>query len=275
MPIIDDNSYGSMHVPTTEAIRLGLHSQEWLNDLLKTYTPLMAEQEIYAKHVNISGGRAYYAASEKNKSLSAPWGDTYPDAQRPLIVGCDFNFQPAPCVWVVLQQGPFGYEDQLHCFAEISQTQISTSDMASLLFNRFPGFFFEIYGDSSGNRGTTSNAGETDYNQISDVLNQSGAIFSIDVDQSNPRVKDRVENVNRLLINGIGEISLTYNPQTCPLLDLDLNGVGWKDSKLDDGGDKQKTHASDALGYALFKKRPPGKSGILIQSLQSSLRQGF
>lgn len=271
--------YGSMHVQTIEAVKLGSITQDYYNMLLASYSPLMAEQELFAKHVNIGGGRAYYAASDLNKRSTAPWGDQYPSPHRPLVVGCDFNFSPAPCVWVVGQVGPGEWSEHIHWFREIAFTETSTQSMAISLISQFPGFFYEIYGDASGNRGTTSNAGQTDYDQIQMVLDENRCMFTIDVDQSNPRVKDRIENTNAKLKNALGQISMTYDPDQCPLLDGDFKMVGWKKltregglGKLDDMGDKQRTHAGDAIGYAVFKKFPPGKVRTVISSLSSQAR---
>ena len=284
--------YGSMHVPTAESLRCGIITQEYYDTMRRSYSPLMAQQELDALHVNVKGGRAYYAASGKNKSLIAPWGDAYPSQDRPLIIGCDFNFNPAPCVWMVGQVGPpiFGpdgkfWGDKIHWFKEIAHHEYSSREMTRSLLAQFPGFFYEVYGDKSGGVGTTSNAGETDYNQIGDELSQVNAAFTIDyyVDDTkqNPRVKSRVENMNALFLNGLGEVRQTYNPDTCPLFDGDVRMVGWKPTtnagrgKLDDGGDIMRTHASDGAGYAIYKKFPPGRVIELIESVESSIRSEY
>lgn len=276
----DDKIYGSMHVETIEAVKRGTLTQFYYDSLLRSYSPIMAEQELFAKHVNISGGRAYYAASSKNKMRVSPWGDEVPDTRRNLIIGCDFNFQPAPCVWIVGQVGPGDYYDKIHWFGEISATETSTEQMTLKLLNQFPGFFYEIYGDASGMRGTTSNAGQTDFDIIGITLSNYGALYTIDVDQANPRVKDRIENMNGLLLNAFNEVRMTYNPDTCPLFDGDMKIVGWRkpaqaswQGKLDDMGDKQRTHSSDGAGYAAWKKFPPGKQRSIIQSLHSTARE--
>jgi hypothetical protein len=196
-------------------------------------------------------------------------------------VGCDFNFSPAPLVWVVGQLSPDG--EKFHAFYEISGVEMGTREATRrLIATAKPYSFFRIFGDASGNRGQTSNAGEHDYAQIGQEMEDAGCMFTIDVDPSNPLVKDRVENFNRLLSSADGTISLTYNPDRCPLLEEDVQMVGWKYSpttkrwgRLDDGGDSQRTHASDGLGYALFKVLPPIRRMHLIEGVASSVREGF
>lgn len=279
--------YGSMHVPTEQSYRLGIITKNYYDLLRRSYSPLMAAQELDALHINVKGGRAYYSSSDANKKRIAPWGDSAPNPNRPLVVGCDFNFAPAPCVWMVGQVGPNIYapngrlwSECVHWFGEISRSEASTPFMTQTLVMQFPGFFYEIYGDASGHRGTTSNAGETDYNQIADTLNGLGCLYSIDANQNNPLVKNRIENMNAMFKNALGEMRQTYNPDTCPLFDKDCRMVGWRkmigqtgQGKLDDGGDHQLTHATDGAGYAVWKKFPPMGSARMVEALPSLIRQ--
>lgn len=283
--------YGSMHIPTISSVHAGIISQGFFDTLKQSYSEMMALQELDALHVNVLTGRAYYAAGKHNQMRIAPWGDQYPSRDRPLVIGCDFNFSPAPMVWMVGQmgpneEGPKGQEwwKHIHWFKELSGVEYSSPQMAIRLLGEFPEYFYEIYGDMSGARGTTSNAGLTDFHQIGNVLTEAGALYSISVEQMdpkeakiNPRVRSRVENMNRTFRNAVGEILQTYNPDTCPLFDLDTRMVGWKKSiengrgKLDDSGDTKRTHASDGAGYAVFKKLPPGQQTTIIDSNRSMI----
>lgn len=284
--------YGSMHVATKRSVDWGIIDNNYYRTLLRSYSPLMAEQELFAHHVNVQGGRAYYAAGPWNEKRTAPWGDSRPDPARPLVIGCDFNFQPAPMVWMVGQTGPVkngrDWSQHIHWFGELSDTEISSAQMAMKMMTQYPGFFYEMYGDMSGNIGTTSNAGNTDFNQIGIVLMENGQQYTLHVEQldpeesrQNPRVKDRVENMNAKLRNALGETSMTYNPDTCPYFHGDMKMVGWKKNinrgqgKLDDHGDYKRTHASDGAGYAVWKKFPPGRKAFLLPSVQSVTRPNY
>jgi hypothetical protein len=285
----DGNLYGSMHVPISLAVAAGVRTKAYEDRLRASMSPMMAAQELDALHVNALQGRAYYSATAKNARRIAPWGAAHPDPMYPLVIGCDFNFSPAPCVWIVGQIGPviqrgdtiLDFSRHIHWFGEIALTEQGTPDMTYTLLSRYPGFYYRIYGDASGNRGTTSNAGETDYNQISQVLSDNGAQFEIDVDQANPLVKNRVENMNSKFCNALGQIRQTYNPDTCPMLHSDINNVGWKltirqgQGKLDDGGDHNRTHATDAAGYAVWKLLPPGRRLSIVPTVPSQSRRSM
>lgn len=277
--------YGSMHIPTYRGVEKGFLDQSYYDMLRATYSELMAMQELDALHVNVRGGRAYYAFGAHNELFRAPWGDAYPSRHRPLIIGCDFNFTPSPCVWMVGQIGPSligprgeNWTQHIHWFGEISGVEKSTPEMTQMLINQYPGYFLRIFGDSSGMRGSTSNAGKHDYQQMGEVLWRAGVQFTIDAEQFNPLVKDRVENMNRLARNAVGETRMTYNPHTCPLFQSDVKVVGWKKTithsrtpRLDDGGDKRLTHATDGGGYAVFKVFPPRYHTFQGSSMPSPL----
>lgn len=266
--------YGSAHVSTAESVKYGIVSQSYLDTLLASYSALMAEQEIYARHVNIKTGRAYHGFQEDhNARRRAPWGDTHPDLARPLIVGCDFNFSPAPCIWMVGQLGPEGWDHCLHWFGELAHTETGTESMTAILIQQFPGFFYQVFGDSSGERGSTSNAGETDYMQMAGVFEEAGVRgYSIDSDQANPFVKDRVESVNALLTNGLGEHRMTYNPDACPHLHEDFEVVGYNSQGKLAGDNEQHTHASDGAGYAVYKLFGPNSMGVIEEGVRSADR---
>lgn len=283
-----DGIYGSLHVPTIRAVEIGIITQQYYDIMRRSYSPMMAMQELDALHVNVKGGRAYYPFGPHNRLFKAPWGDQRPNPERPLIVGCDFNFSPAPHIWMVGQQGPPEYDgpnkeygpDCIHWFGELCEVEASTEFMAGRLVNEYPDFFYRIYGDASGEKGTTSNAGEHDYNQIAKVLSDSGHEFTIDVDQSNPLVRNRVENMNRLGKNAMGQVRQTYNQYRCPNFDADIRVVGWKtqvmtgQGKLSNGGDVQRTHATDGAGYAVYKLLPPTRRAMIQPGIPSSVRAG-
>lgn len=286
-----DKTFGSMHVASIESVKRGFISQKYYDTLRRTYSPMMALQELDAQHVNIFGGKAYYSAGPHNMMRRAPWGDAQPNREYPLIVGCDFNFSPAPCAWVVGQIGPSqardgkDYSEHIHWFGELSEVEISTPEMTRRLVSRWPDFHYKIYGDMSGNVGTTSNAGRTDFNQISQELSDMGCLYTVDAIQfkeeilkRNPFVKDRIECMNSRLKNAMGEVNMTYDPVGCPLLAGDMRMVGWRKTanssrgKLDDGGDKLRTHASDAAGYAVYRLFPPRRRGYISKGVVSSIR---
>lgn len=265
--------YRTMHVPTYWSVDAGIISKEFYDSLLSSYSKNLADQELFARYVNALEGRAYYSATKANKSSICPWtGSPYPDINYPLEIGCDFNYSPAPMVWTISQKSPDG--DQCHTFFELSEVECSSYDMAKRLAAQYGDFFLRIHGDASGTRGTTSNAGKTDFDYIGEALAEEQCIYSIQTKKANPPVRERVDNFNRLLCNGAGEISYTYNADACPLLDADMRGVGWtQQGKLTGNGNVLLTHSSDGTGYMLMDVFPPlSKSFGQISKKESAHR---
>lgn len=274
--------YGSLHVRTEEAVKLGILTHEYYDLLLATYSELMIAQELNAMHVNVHGGLAYYASHGANRRAYSPWGAEYPTNDRPLILGCDFNFDPAPHIWMIGQIGtdPLTGYDCIHWFDEIAANRASTVQMAQKIVAKYGDFYIRVFGDRSGARATTSNAGKPDYDQIAEVFGDHDIAFGIDSDQgNNPLVRNRVENMNRLFKDGRGVIRQTYNPQACPHFDSDCKMVGWKQTnmrgqgKLDNGGNLKLTHATDGAGYAVWKLFPFGKRAKIIEGITSIASQ--
>ncbi len=119
-----------------------------------------------------------------------------------------------------------------------------------------------IFGDASGNQHRTSGA-ETDWAIVKNSFAMWVGTFvpQYHLAASNPAVRDRINIVNSRLRNQAGDVRLLINPN-CKELIRDLEEVAWS---LDSTGavttdlnksNKDRTHASDALGYFITKTFP-------------------
>lgn len=243
----DKKSFGFCKAKTAQAVDFGIITKEFYSILRQSYSPQLAAQELDAEFVHNRIGRCYYTFDADNYQY-----DYEPDYDLPLILACDFNFSPAPLVWEVGQQ----VSDNIIWFDEFSEVECSTERMAAKFAAKYQHFFVKIFGDASGTRGTSSNKGITDFQQIANVLNENGIPFSIDVPNQNPSVRERIENVCRLGRNAENEIQMTYNPERCPLLHEDLTKLCFKNDKPY-AAEVTLTHASDAIGYAAYRIMPP------------------
>ena len=102
-----------------------------------------------------------------------------------------------------------------------------------------------------------STAGQSDYEIIRQFFRtQPDYKVSYHVKSANPAVRDRVNAVNSMLCNNLGERRLAVHPR-CKHLIRDLERVSWKADSHDnllsqlDKTDPALTHVSDALGYLL------------------------
>jgi len=214
-------------------------------------------QEFQAKFENLGSGRVYYAFEERDnvEPLSYQW-------QYPLFWSLDFNVNPMCSVIGQVIQGTVHVLDELvlrdsHTLAaceaflkRVSQWRVSYPVPVS------------IYGDATGDNRHTA-ASRTDWQIVRDFMTRHSAELkaSVLVRSANPTVKDRINCVNAMLRNQVGQHRLRIAPQ-CKQLIRDLEQVCWKTDAHEnplmelDKSDPQRTHASDALGYMISYEFP-------------------
>jgi hypothetical protein len=113
-----------------------------------------------------------------------------------------------------------------------------------------------LYGDYNGSISTT---GTTDYALIIETLQRRGYPKpQLQVYGGNPIVRNRTENVNRLLKNAMNEQQLYIATDNCKKLVKDLELLKRAEAgQIDKVSDKTLSHISDALGYQLWVTHPP------------------
>jgi len=151
------------------------------------------------------------------------------------LVGMDFNVQPMTAVIGHWCNNKFIIFSE--AFLENSDTFKMSNELIKLGHKGA-----NIYPDSTGANRKTS--GKSDHL----ILKESG--FNLQHTR-NPLVFDRVNNINRLLMDD----RIVIDP-SCRKLINDLEKVSWKDGSLDQKSDKMLTHISDALGYLCWSIDP-------------------
>jgi hypothetical protein len=210
------------------------------------------EEQIGGSWVS-AGGLAYHAF---NRSINVK--ATRYDPTRPILVGSDFNVDPM--AWVLGQLVPLkDGEKGIEIFDEIWLRNTNTKDTLDILWQRYGethkgGWVFT--GDASSKNRHTA-ASKSDYRQL---LNDSRFQAKVRYDSSNPAVKDRVAAVNTLLKNAAGKTRLWVDDR-CQHLILDLSNRSVDPTgapMLAEGGTGRKDsgHATDALGYLVYKYFP-------------------
>jgi len=132
--------------------------------------------------------------------------------------------------------------------------------MAALLKRDFPGNPIIVYPDASGASRKSNNASESDLA----VLRQAG--FSVRVNPANPRVKDRVLAVNKM-VHSDGVRRYRVNPEGCPELVESLEKQAYdKHGEPDKAGGLD--HVIDAAGYFIAYRYPVQHRLALVQPLR-------
>ena len=238
---IDRSKYASILM--NPADNLQNIDSEYISEILDNLSDKERARFRDGQFTDSSEGVAYYAFE---RDINVHEHDL-PKKPMTLMVGMDFNVNPMTAV--------VGYyiNDRFIIIDELYLPNSDTYIMANELIKKGYGGA-SVYPDSTGKRRQTS--GRTDHS----ILREAG--FNV-IGTLNPFVRDRVNNVNRLLRDG----RIIINPK-CKKLINDLEKVVWDGSNLDKKTDESLTHISDALGYWCWS------IDALVAKTQSRMIQG-
>jgi hypothetical protein len=211
--------------------------------LEETYDPRFYRQEVLGEYLSVSSNRAYHAFDPRLHVVVQKL-----DPNEPLLWALDFNVAPMSSLIVQRQ------DDRLRVLDEISLKLGTTQEACEEFLNRYAlhANNLRIFGDATGHRRQTT--GFSDYDALTRALVRGGARkFTDSVPAANPPVLNRVNAVNGVLTNALGEVRLEIDPR-CKELICDLEEVSFKPDTgvLDKDKDPMRTHMSDALGYMIW-----------------------
>jgi hypothetical protein len=231
----------------------------------RTMSEKQFRQEILAEFLDLTAGKAYWAFGEHNVNTEPFWSydpETRIDANKPIVLGLDFNLNPMS--WTLGQTDWRRWFWFKEIYLENSNTQEASECLYQLLAEyREKGMLRSdpqllVVGDAAGRAGQRAAAGQSDYDILFGMLREKGFTYDNLTPESNPLVKDRINAVNGVCRTADGETLLRVHPTGCPKLMRDLQRVTWKEGKhvLDKSKDTTLTHASDGVGYAIYKLTP-------------------
>ena len=215
--------------------------EEFIQSLKENYDETLLRAYLNGEFVNLQSGATYYNFDRSNNVRQNTYNPTLP-----VRCGIDFNVSPMACSLFHISKGN---KPELQVFAEIELhhsggSEIITERMVKEIKDRYPRQKYIAYPDPAGGSRHTS-ALHSDH----DILRRSG--FEVRVKPKAPRVVDSVNAVNKLC-----EKDLIIDP-SCKGLITDLeqtvNKVGTRDI---DKSDKERTHFSDGLRYAIDFEYP-------------------
>lgn len=241
------NLYGLVQASTYENGRN--LPDDYIPSLRASYPPQLIDAYLDGKFVNLTSGAVYPNFDRRLNHT--------PERIRPgeaLHIGMDFNVLNMTAIVSVIR------DDKPLTLAEVCKVR-DTPTMARVLRERFPEHPITIYPDASGGNTSSKDASESDLS----ILRQAG--FTVRANASNPAVRDRVNSVNALILNGAGVRSWKVNTDACPTLTecieqqaYDTSGEPDKSAGMD--------HAPDAAGYFLAHRWPIVKRTATAQPLR-------
>lgn len=208
---------------------------KYVATLQEQYDSRLAQQELEGQFVNLSSGKVYYSFDREQHLRSHDEG--YSD----IYCGLDFNVHPLCGVYAHEANG------KIYITGELYQEDSNTFAAAKEILQNYPVRPVTVVADDSGAKRKTSSK-NTDH-EILRLANLHVIKFR------NPLVKDRYNNINRLLAKG-----LLYIDPKCKKLIQDLEKLTY------DNTDPMLSHISDALGYVCWHLNPlkrPNRPGTI------------
>ena len=219
---------------------------------------LTYQQEFEGSFVNFHG-RAYYPFLEGTHCASVK--DRY-RPRAPLCFCFDFNVDPgvaAVCQEMKLpngQQGT-GFLGEVH----IPRNSNTPAVCRKLIqdWGAHEGFV-RCYGDATGGARGSAKVQGSDWDLVRSALRSHfGQRLRFRVPNANPSERARINAVNSRLKSASGEVRMMVDPQRCPWLVRDFEGVGLLEGgsgEIDKKKDSTITHLSDAAGYYVAREFP-------------------
>ena len=201
---------------------------DYIDTLKETYPDGLIQAYLQGQFVNLTSGSVYPEYDRKRcNSL-----ESIKEGER-LHIGMDFNVNKmAACVFVERANG-------WHCVEEIKNGRDTPYMVDAIRDNwKSKGHKIIVYPDASGRNTSSKGASLSDVNML------ANAGFEIRAHDANPRVKDRVNSVNKQFCSARLFINSMRCPETARCIEqqaYDDNGQPDKKTGLD--------HQSDAFGY--------------------------
>lgn len=252
-----DKSWEAFQAPSTCN---PLITEDEIQDAKRTMSEAQFEQEYLAQFRDLTSGKAYINFSDANLRRTSPFHQTaliHP--QLPIVVGMDFNL--SPMAWTLGQKKV----DDFYWFDEVWLKRSHTQEAARVLAEKIIAHGHAkigviLAGDATSKSGQRAAAGQSDYDIVCQTLDAHGITWINMTPDSNPQVKDRVNNMNAKLKDATGVARMWFHPDNCPMTVRDFQRVVWKQSTsgvlLDQTSNTELTHASDAVGYAVNALSP-------------------
>lgn len=206
----------------------------YVKQIMENYDEDLAAMYIAGEFVNLTKQKVYHFFNRAIHHKVAPAEDTY----NAIHIGIDFNIGGC-CSNVFVIEG-----NKVHAIAEF--VSHDTYDFVNNL-NKLKNKQITIYPDASGS-GRSTNASVTDIQ----IIQNAG--YRVDVDPSNPAVRDRINSVNALL----SKERFYIDVDKCPLLAEAFETQGYTDKGEPEKYDKHPATDDflDNCGYFIYRKFP-------------------
>ena len=216
---------------------------EYIQSMMESYPPNLITAYLHGQFVNLNEHSVYVNFDRKYNSTNKTVKDfdLTDDILANLHIGMDFNVGKCTAIVHCIK------DDIVYAVDEFSGIK-NTEAMIAAIQKRYPDRRIYIYPDASGDNEST-NASSTDIELL------KAAKFIVKARKKNPRVVNRVNSMNAMFLNAVGNRRYFINTDKCPVYveALETQAYG-KDGKPDKTHDQD--HPNDAGGYFIYYKWP-------------------
>src|SRR6266705_2555465 len=212
---------------------------DYIPSLQETYPPQLLAAYLDGDFVNMTSGSVY---PNFNRVLNDS-KETI-QAGEPLHIGIDFNVMNMSAVVHVMRG-----EKQPHAVREHVKVR-DTETLATMLADTYDvkSRTIFVYPDATGGQRQHANA------SVSDLAILAAKGFRVCCERSNGPIRDRVNAVNAMILNAVGQRQYKVNTLACPTVTANLEQQAFVNGEPDKSSGSD--HTNDALGYFLNYKWP-------------------
>jgi len=213
----------------------------YVRDLEDAYDQLTARQYLHGEFVNTATGRVYHAF-DRRIHISP---DTALENRSPLLLAIDFNVDPLCAAACQISDGT------VRVFDEFVLGSSGTYGLCEAVEERYPGVHVIAYPDASGRARKTAGAPEAP-SDFAILMNHG---FEVRARRRNPRVRDRVNAVNKKLSGGEDGPGVLVSPG-CRETIRSFEQTAYRPNSREVDKSRGVEHMSDAIGYLIEYEFP-------------------
>jgi hypothetical protein len=215
---------------------------EYIQGMLESYDPQMIAAYLEGQFVNLTTATAYASFSDLNIE------DEFEiEPNLPILIGQDFNYDPNTAIFAQEVDGV------VHVFDELFLKNCDTDAKCEQMQLRYPDHVHALYADAAANNRSGHGHGKSDIIMIRNAY--AGFEHEMHIPKANPRRIDRLNSVNAMLKNAVGDTRLMVH-RNCRELIKDLRRIRRDEFLNGNISDKDRGHISDALGYLIHRRYP-------------------
>lgn len=211
---------------------------DYIQSLRNDYDERLLKQYLNGEFINVNGSAVYHQFDRDIHVIE----DIDINPALPIAISFDFNINPYNAIYLIQE-----VNGEVIIIDNAILKKKPLNDALLFLKEKFKYLgqsllSATIYGDASG-RARSQGTAQTNY----DLIRNAGFYTQL-IKTANPRVADRINIVNSLLLDGNGNAKLRICKRNSELI-TDFEKMSYTDKGEVDKTDNELTHNADSVGY--------------------------